>query len=463
VAEKSKAYAEAVAADADMKTKLAAEDKVVAEKAIEEVAARFFTAGQLKPAYDKTVAEAPEKRKQATNQIESATKTLTSADKELKNAATRKSVTLHELELATQGAQRASNDVAKVKATHEKAVAHQQKTDATLEQLNKAAATPEKPVRALAFSPDGITIATVGDDQQVRTWSAETGGAFEVLGRTVAAAGSGEPRGKNPAVTHTRPVSLAFLDAQTLLAGDDTHQLIAWDLNPAWRFERTIGTGGNDSPLTDRVNAVRFSPDGQSLATGSGEPTRSGEIKIWNAADGKFLHEFENVHSDAVLSVDFSPDGKYLASSSADRFVRVVDLASGKIARAFEGHTSYVLGVAWKSDSRTLASAGADNVVKVWDFITGERKKNIDGAAKEVTSIAYVGVTDQAVVASGDHQVRLVRDNGEKVRAFEGGTDFMNAVAATPDGRVIVAGGQDGTLRIWNGRDGKPLASFGAR
>jgi WD40 repeat protein len=463
VAEKSKAYAAAVAADADIKIKLAAEDKVLAEKAIEEVAARFFTAGQLKPAYDKTVAEAPEKRKQATNQIESTTKTLAGAEKELKNAETRKSVTLHELELATQAAQRASNNVAKVKSTHEGAIAHQQKTETDLDQLKKAAAAPEKPIRGLAFSPDGITVATLGDNRRVHTWSAETGDAFEVFGRLAPAARPGKESKEDPVLSQTGPVSVAFLDGQTLLAADDTHQLIGWDLNPAWQFERAIGTGGNDSPLTDRVNAVRFSPDGQSLATGSGEPTRSGEIKIWNVADGKFLHEFENVHSDAVLSVDFSPDGKYLASSSADRFVRVVDLASGKIGKAFEGHTSYVLGVAWKSDSRTLASAGADNVVKVWDFITGERKKNIDGATKEVTSIAYVGVTDQAVVASGDNQVRLVRDNGEKVRAFEGATDFMNAVAATPDGRMIVAGGQDGILRVWNGHDGKPLANFGAR
>ena len=59
------------------------------------------------------------------------------------------------------------------------------------------------------------------------------------------------------------------------------------------------------------------------------------KIKLWNAADGKFLREFENVHSDAVLSLYFSPDGKYLASSSADRFVRVVDLATGKVAKAW--------------------------------------------------------------------------------------------------------------------------------
>ena len=128
--------------------------------------------------------------------------------------------------------------------------------------------------------------------------------------------------------------------------------------------------------------------------------------------------------------------------------------------KALEGHTSYVLGVAWKCDSRTLASAGADNVIKVWDVVTGDRKKNIEGAGKEVTSIRFVGATGEAVASSGDGQVRLLRENGEKVRAFEGATDFMNSATATPDGRVIVAGGQDGVLRVWNGSTGESRGSF---
>jgi WD40 repeat protein len=232
-------------------------------------------------------------------------------------------------------------------------------------------------------------------------------------------------------------------------------------LRPAWTLAGVIGTGDQDSPLADRVNAVDFSPDGQTLATASGEPTRSGEVKLWTVSDGKLQRAFTNVHSDAVLSIDFSADGRFLASSSADRFVRVVELATGKVVKAFEGHTSYVLGVAWKRDSRTLASAGADKVIKVWDFVSGERKKNIEGAEKEVTAIAFVGATGEAVAASGDSQVRLLRENGEKVRSFDGATEFMNTVAVTPDGMTVVAGGQDGMMHVWDGSSGKKLATFG--
>jgi WD40 repeat protein len=468
VAAKSKAFAEGVASDADMKSKLAAEAKAAAAKAIEEVAALAFAAGQLKPAFDKTLAEAPEKRKAGTNQIESATKALARAETEFKRAETRKSVTNHELDLAQQAQKRAAEKLATAKTALADAETSLKETEAALARARRDATALELPTRALAFSPDGLTLATVSEDGRVHTWSAETGAGFDVLEGGVgvstapeaeASSVFGGARASSGAGESPALLCIALLDAQTLLAPSTSCQLLVWDLKPTWVLERTIGTGDIDSPLTDRVNAVRFSPDGRMLATGGGEPTRSGEIKLWSVAEGEAIREFARVHSDAVLALDFSPDGKFLASASADRFVRVVELATGKAVKTFEGHTSYVLGVAWKGDSRILASAGADNVIKVWDFIAGERRKNIESASKEVTSIAFVGVTEQMVATSGDGQVRMMRDNGEKVREFSG-SDFMNSVAATPDGGLVVAGGQDGTLRVWDGKTGNAVATF---
>ena len=444
VAEKAKALAAAVAADAESKKKLAADAAAASEKAIDDLAGLSFSAGQLKPAYDKTLAEAPERRKNATNQLETTTKALAAAEADFKQAETRKSVTNHELELAMQSASRASNALATARSVLTGVESAGKKIEADLEKHKRAAASLEQPVRALAFSPDNQILASAGSDQCIHTWNANTGAPYEVL------------RG------HTGTVSrLSFANAATVMSVADDQRVVFWDLNPPWELARVIGSGDVDSPLTDRVNALDFSPDGRVLATASGEPTRSGEVKLWSVNDGKLLNAFTNVHSDAVLSLRFSPDGRYLASSSADRFVRVVELATGKVVKAFEGHTSYVLGVAWKRDSRTLASAGADKVIKMWDFVTGERKKNIEGAEKEVTAIAFVGATGDAVAASGDSQVRLLRESGEKVRSYEGASEFMNTVAVTPDGQIVVAGGQDGMMHVWNGTNGLKLATFG--
>ena len=93
-------------------------------------------------------------------------------------------------------------------------------------------------------------------------------------------------------------------------------------------------------------------------------------------------------------------------------------------------------------------------------FVTGERKKTIEGFGKEVTSISFIGITDQTLASSGDDQIRTVSDSGEKIRSFEGGTNFMNSASITPDGKIVIAGGHDSVLRVWNGTNAEVMATF---
>ncbi len=188
---------------------------------------------------------------------------------------------------------------------------------------------------------------------------------------------------------------------------------------------------------------MAFSPDGLLLATGSGQPSRSGEVKLWSVAQSKLVQNIEDAHSDTVLGLEFSPNGKYLASAAADRLVKVFSSADGALVRVFEGHTHYVLDVAWRADGHLLASCGADNVIKLWDFATGEQKETIGDFEKEMTSISFVGTGDILLTSSGDQLVRL----GE--RPLRGAEDFLYTSAASADGQSIIAGGEDGILRIW--------------
>jgi WD40 repeat protein len=386
---------------------------------------------------------AKEKQKPAQDKLAAATKAATDADTEFKKIELPRSQAENEFNLATAADKKSEAAVAAAKLALTASEEAQKKADADLAAAKQSAADAEKAaIHSLAFSADNTMLATGGDDRLVQLWSAENGAPFASM-----AAHKGTVRSLH-FTTEGRLVSAGMEGAANL-----------WEPGAHWQLEHTLG--GEASPLfTDRVNAVRFSPDGRFLATGSGEPSRGGEVKIFAVADAKLAHDFKTAHTDSVLALDFSADGRLLASGAADKFVRVFDLTTGKLAKSFEGHTHHVLGVAWRRNGRVLISAGADNELKVWNYETGERAGKIAGFAKEVTAVQFIGSGDQALVCSGDKQVKIVTQAGGNVRTFTGGADFMYASAATPDSRWVVAGGLDSILRVWNGLTGTTVNRF---
>ena len=96
-------------------------------------------------------------------------------------------------------------------------------------------------------------------------------------------------------------------------------------------------------------------------------------------------------------------------------------------------------------------------------MILGERKKKIEGWTKEVTSLQYIGATNQLLTSAGDNLVRIVLDEGPEVRAMPKLPDFMQSAASTTTASMIIGGGEDSFLRVWDGTNGKELAAFGAK
>src|SRR5262249_27823408 len=153
-------------------------------------------------------------------------------------------------------------------------------------------------------------------------WDAETGAAVEVY----------------PGASAILNV-VAFTADNAALTAAANNSGALYDFATEWKLVRTIGSPDMADVLADRGTALDFSPDGKTLAVGGGEPSRSGEIKIFNLADGALVKAIKEPHSDTVNCLDFSPDGQQLASCAADRFVKVWNVADGKFVRSFEGHT----------------------------------------------------------------------------------------------------------------------------
>ncbi|MDA7881288.1 hypothetical protein N9A94_03200 [Akkermansiaceae bacterium] len=290
-------------------------------------------------------------------------------------------------------------------------------------------------IRSLAISSDGTTLAAATEKMGIQLWSLST---LQELGTLQA--------GRDIA-------KLVFTSKGDLIVGFTDKSLAR--LAPAsWTKTRQIGDGSSAEAFPGRVLALAFHPRGDALATGSGIPSRRGELKLWNVHNGSLQSELPKPHDDTITGLAFSPDGSHLATASTDRLIKVHRLDTSALLHKLEGHTNHVLDVAWSSDGQTISSAGADKVIKLWNSETGKQSKSEGGYRKEVTSIDFLGTSNNLLIAAGDTTVKAANQN------LGGITGFVYTATASPDGQLIVAGGEDGILRIWQAKDRKLLFSF---
>ncbi|MBL1173668.1 protein kinase domain-containing protein [Pantanalinema sp. GBBB05] len=222
------------------------------------------------------------------------------------------------------------------------------------------------------------------------------------------------------------------------------------------RVEQPIVVTTTLAGHTSYVNVLALSPDGETLISGSADKT----IKLWDLATGQELQTLTG-HTSFVNALAVSPDGSTLVSGSADRTIRVWDLATGKQLRVLMGHTSFINALAITADGETLVSASADRTIKLWNLATGQLIRTLVGHTSFVNTLAIS--SDDRILASGsaDKTIKLWNlTTGQLQQTLMGHDDYVNAIVITPDGKTLISGSADKTIKLWDLAIGKELQTL---
>ena len=210
------------------------------------------------------------------------------------------------------------------------------------------------------------------------------------------------------------------------------------------------------------VYCVAFSPDGELLASGDGEPEgKRGTVKIWNAHTGQTVFSYTVPQGEVMFtSVAFSPDGRRLVACSPDQSVKGWDLTTGKEVLWPRGQPGRLDMVVFSPDGKQLAGCLATNEgagnrvrgdVKVWDAQTGGEILHIHAQPTEVHGLAYSPDGKLLAGACFDGTVKLWdARTGMELSTLAGHTARVSAVAFSPDGKRLASGGGDKTVRLWD-------------
>ena len=439
-AEITRAQSEAKeAAEALAKAKAGAQaSPEAALKAIDDLLARAEVLGRRKAAQERAEAEAPPRRKKAEEQLAAAEKKSGELKGPLDKAKVAAEGAAQDVVLAEATVTSSAAAVVAAQAEEKLAKDRLGKSESRLRSLRaEADRLRSRPFRAAAVSPSGLGLLTVADDGLWTRWNPATGRALATF-----------------AVGEGTPLALAALGDDEFLAAFPEGVRRVRTARP-WFLRQTLAGAPGAPAFVDRVNALAFSPDGQLLATGGGEPSRSGELKLWKLPEGTLERDLGALHSDAVTAVAFSPRGDRLATAGTDRFARITGLQTNAPRFNLEGHTHHVIGLAWSPDGGVLATAGAEGAIKLWNPRTGERRKNVDGFGKEVVGLRAAGPSLRFVAVSGAGQGRLFKADGEKIRDLAAVPEYLQALAVSGDGRWILGGDDRGMVRVWDADSGE--------
>ncbi len=307
------------------------------------------------------------------------------------------------------------------------------------------------PFERLAVAPGGVWLATASPDESIRVWALDGHEAHRV---------NGSPR----------RIALSPDAGTVALVDEDGVELV--DTKSGMPVARVaMGQG----PIED----LAFSPDGTRLATTG----RNAEVTVWDTTTGHEVYAFNTRF--VLCALEFTPDGTGIAVVVDDGSAALHDVGTGKNVRlSTEWHG--VGAVAYTSDSKLITACG--DRIRLWEPETGVPRRKFQGLHQDIRQVKFspddnwLAITTARGVATArslrqEHRpFRLIGadvtgvaffPDGDRIATLSDGTlrtsrptgellttsdredqSLAYSLACSPDGRHVVSGHVDGTIRI---------------